>query len=245
MVQLSRCRTRPGTFSRLKKTKSRNSRVRTRGERVIPAWTDIIITHASPFHFFFCDPATISVDLPIAKSRFNLKTGGCCRSPNESEHYIETTKRLARPVQADMAEEPIFDGVPSGASWRVMSRKRVTFNPKASHSFSCKSIFQARRLYPLHPPPWANQQPVCSRIGRTTVVLPPVHQTVHGEFGCISRCSNGHVPNVLGDIVNPEPLYISRNLRKMHLRPQWPACAMSFPLAGSFRLALSFWCLCL
>src|SRR6266436_9503118 len=64
---------------------------------------------------------------------FNLETRGRCRSPDETEHHIEITKRLARPVQADMAEKPIFNGVPLGAGWWVMTQGSLGSLQRISH----------------------------------------------------------------------------------------------------------------
>jgi hypothetical protein len=57
----------------------------------------------------FCNLATLSAD-PVINMSFHLQSGGCCRAPDELEHDIEIAKKLARPVHADVAEEPHADG---------------------------------------------------------------------------------------------------------------------------------------
>ena len=68
-----------------------------------------------------CNLAALSVN-SLIKISFDLKAGGCRRTPNESEHHIEIAQRLACPVHTDVAEEPVFYRIPFGARRRVMTQ---------------------------------------------------------------------------------------------------------------------------
>lgn len=68
-----------------------------------------------------CNPAALLVN-SLIKISFDLKAGGCRRTPDEPEHHIEIAQRLACPVHTDVAKEPLFYRIPFGARRRVMTQ---------------------------------------------------------------------------------------------------------------------------
>src|SRR5262245_32874144 len=91
-----------------------------RGKGVVPARTNVVSRQREFLQLSVCNFPTLSVDFLIETS-FHLQPGGRCRAPDECKHNIEVTQRLASPVYAHVAEEPIFDRIPFRATRRIMT----------------------------------------------------------------------------------------------------------------------------
>ena len=59
--------------------------------------------------------------LAVHQEGFDLQSGFCRGIADVSEQRLQGTERLARPVQADITEQTVFDGIPLGGTGRIMT----------------------------------------------------------------------------------------------------------------------------
>src|SRR5215470_4981239 len=86
-----------------------------RRKRVVPSRAHIVGRQRQLSHLFFRDLSTLAIDSPIKPSlNFQPSIRPC--ASDECKHRIEATQWLARPIDADVTEWPIFYWVPFGTS---------------------------------------------------------------------------------------------------------------------------------
>jgi hypothetical protein len=110
---------------------------------------------------------------------------------------------LASPINADVAEKPILNRVPFGATWRI-----VTDSDSQSESitqFFLKIVLPGPEVVPVGATSVGkNQQTIGLRIGRPAVKPPPTFQAIDGKFRSIVGYSDRNIPGILAKVVDAE-----------------------------------------
>jgi len=93
---------------------------------------------------------------------------------------------MARPVFADLAEEPVLDGIPHGASWRVMTNGDR--EPESIAQLCLEVIFPSPVATVIAAATVGeNKQLVSIGISAAALILPPAPQGIHRKRGGIVR----------------------------------------------------------
>lgn len=119
---------------------------------------------------------------------------------DEAEQDPQAAERVACPIGADLAEQPMFDGIPfRGPAWKMSHGDRdpgfvgealqFAFPEPRTAAVAAAAVGQ-------------DQQPALTGKRGLTVLLPPVADRVDGELGRIGTRSHPDVPAVVGHIVN-------------------------------------------
>ena len=89
-------------------------------ERVVPLWAGRVVLQAEALHRLIGDPlAGLVAAAPQPGADLQAGVGG--RPADVADQGLEAAQGFARPVEADVAEEPVLDGVPLRAAARVMA----------------------------------------------------------------------------------------------------------------------------
>lgn len=134
---------------------------------------------------------------------FDLETGLGGSRANEVEHRLEAVQRLACPMFADLAKEPVFDRIPLGSSRRKMAYGHGQTKP-ISH------LLLKRPLPHAHSSPIApaavsqNEEAGSPRIILLSRGAPPPGDIVGGELWGVVGGADKNRTAVAHRIVNPE-----------------------------------------
>jgi hypothetical protein len=88
-----------------------NSASEARCKSIIPPRAYIVSGYGELAQLFICNLSALSIHFHIELGLHRQATGSC-RASNKCHHHIEAAQRLASPIYADVAEQPVFHRVP-------------------------------------------------------------------------------------------------------------------------------------
>ena len=138
---------------------------------------------------------------PGDDGRLCLQTRFRLRATNVAQHDLERTQWLACPVDADVTEQPVFDGIPFRRSSRIVTNRDL--EPVTIRQFLQSELPQSGPATVAASAISQNQEFVGLPIAVTPRCLPPSRNRVDGKLGCVGRQAHINAAPVLVWQVKP------------------------------------------